>query len=664
MFQFLYRLRLIIPLIFLSGYLHSSGFLRTDGRTIVDETGNPVLLRGFGLGGWLVQEGYMWNIHGFFGSTSNIESNIIDLVGAENTAAFYQAYYENYITEADVAFIAANGFNALRVPFHYKFFSPTPGEYVQDGFNLIDPLLEWCADYGVYLILDMHCAPGSQNTNDFSDSDGNVAGLWIHQSYRDWATAVWWYIADYYADEEWIAGYDLLNEPVLSGGFTSSQLRQFYIQMTNTIRNVDTNHIIFIEGNWYGNDFTNLTPPFDDNMAYSFHHYIGPSHQTSWLGQYTSMSQTYNIPLWVGEFGENSNHWAYKKVQLFENNDVNWTLWNYKHNGSVTAAVKVVVPNSFNSIIDYWNGSGPIPSASQAVTGLMDLAEAYKFDECVPNKGLIAGLSDPDFNSVSKPFTEHTVPGVIEAVDYDIGANGVAYNDNVYEDADKFGSNSEAWNNGWVYRNDGVDIEYSSDNTRSGLNIGWIEDGEWLKYTVWVPYSGSYNFSFNTASPNENGQLLLSIVGQPSSEVFQVINTNDWQEWSWSDPKPMDLISGNNTFQVRAITGGFNLKSINIETTGDSPISTEYLQWNFPNPFTYETTIVLNITHDVSGTLKIYNTAGHFVKRLYDGSFTQGNMVFDWKGNDQYNKAVSSDVYYYHLDTEQFSRSGKMLLIK
>ncbi len=489
-------MRLIIGSIFLFNFLFSQGFLHVDNRDIVDGTGAPILLRGMGLGGWLVQEGYMWNIHGFFGSPSNIESNIIDLVGEENTVAFYQAYYENYITEADVAFIAANGFNALRVPFHYKFFSPTPGEYVQDGFNLIDQLLEWCAEYGVYLILDMHCAPGAQNTNDFSDSDGNVAGLWIHQSNRDWATAVWWYIADYYADEEWIAGYDLLNEPVLSGGFTSSQLRQFYIQMTNTIRYVDTNHIIFIEGNWYGNDFTNLTPPFDDNMAYSFHHYVGPSHQTSWIGQYTSMSQTYNIPLWVGEFGENSNHWAHKKVQLFENNDVNWTLWNYKHNGSVTAAAKVVVPNSFNSIIEYWNGSGPIPSASQAVTGLMDLAEAYKFDECVPNKGLIAGLSDPDFNTVSKPFTEHTVPGVIEAVNYDIGANGVAYNDNVYEDADKFGSYSEAWNNGWVYRNDGVDIEYSSDESGSDYNIGWIDNGEWLKYTVHAEFTDHYQFSF------------------------------------------------------------------------------------------------------------------------------------------------------------------------
>ena len=294
----------------------------------------------------------------------------------------------------------------------------------------------------------------------------------------------------------------------------------------------------------------------------------------------------------------------------------------------------------------------------------MDLAEAYKFDECVPNKGLIAGLSDPDFNSVSKPFTEHTVPGVIEAVDYDIGANGIAYNDNIYEDADKFGSNSQSWNNGWVFRNDGVDIEYSNDNTRSGLNIGWIEDGEWLNYTVWVPYTGPYNFSFYTASPNENGQLLLSIVGQPSSEVFQVANTNDWQEWTWSDQRPMDLVGGNNTFQVRAITGGFNLKSINIEATGDNPISSENLQCNFPNPFTYETTIVLNITHETSGTLKIHNTTGQLVKQLYSGPFTLGTFAIDWKGNDQYNKAVSSGIYYYQMDTEYFSRSGKMLLIK
>jgi len=659
MFRFLYKLRIILALISLSGNVFSNGFLRTDGRSIVDESGSPVLLRGFGLGGWLVQEGYMWNIHGFFGSPSNIESNIIDLVGQENSDAFYQAYYENYITEADIAFIAGNGFNALRVPFHYKFFSPSPGEYVENGFNLIDQLLEWCAEYGVYLILDMHCAPGAQNTNDFSDSDGNVAGLWGHQSYREWAIAVWWYIADYYADEEWIAGYDLLNEPVLSNGFTSSQLRQLYVQMTNTIRDVDTNHIIFIEGNWYGNDFTNLTPPFDDNMAYSFHHYIGPSHHTAWLGQYTSMSQNYDIPIWVGEFGENSNHWAHKKVQLFENNNVNWTLWNYKHNGSITAAVKVVVPSSFESIIDYWNGSGSIPSSSEALDGLMDLAGAYNFVHCIPNRGLIAGLSDPDFNSRSKPFTEHSVPGIIEAVNYDIGANGIAYSDNIYEDTDKFGSNSESWNNGWVYRNDGVDIEYSTD--QGGYNIGWTDNGEWLKYTVNTEMSGEYEFSFNASSPHDNGQIIVTIQEQTGSTHFQVPNTGGYQNWDWTDTSSVNLTSGENVIRVQIVNGNINLKSIKIVGSNLDPVPDNYSIWNYPNPFNGETTVYFSNRIESETVLRIFDINGKLVQRITVQPYASD---IGWDGKNFAGLDAGSGIYFFQINRGKKTHSGKMTLIR
>ena len=661
MFQRMFRLRLILILGLFSEHAYGTGFLQTDGRFIVDADGNTVLLRGFGLGGWLVQEGYMWNIHGFFGSPSNIESKIIDLVGTENTAAFYQAYYENYITEADVAFIAANGFNALRVPFHYKFFSPAPGEYVQDGFNLIDQLLEWCSAYGVYLILDMHCAPGAQNTNDFSDSDGNVAGLWIQQSYRNWASAVWWYIADYYVDEEWIAGYDLLNEPVLSGGFISSQLRQFYIQMTNTIRDVDTNHIIFIEGNWYGNDFTNLTPPFDNNMAYSFHHYVGPSQQTSWIGQYTSMSQTYNIPLWVGEFGENSNHWAHKKVRLFENNDVSWSLWNYKHNGSITSAMRVEVPQGFEAIVNYWNGSGQAPSYEQAMTGLMDLADAYLFENCVANKGLVAALSDSDYDGFSKPFTDLTVPNTIEAVDYDIGTNGVAYNDEIYEDPDKFGSNSESWNNGWAYRNDGVDIEYSSDLSGGGYNIGWIDNSEWLKYTVQAEFTGTYQFSFKTSAQNDNGKILISVQGQTGSVNFQVPNTGGYQNWDWTDTASVYLSGGENVIRLQALNGGFNLKSIKIEGTNPNPLPENYSIWNFPNPFNTQTTFYFSDNIESDGQLTIYDNSGHVVQNIV---IEQNQSSVTWDGKDRYGLAAGSGIYIYQVKFDQQKIAGKMTLIR
>ena len=657
----MYRLRLIIVFSAVLVLLQGAGFLQTNGQNIVDENGSTILLRGFGLGGWLVQEGYMWNTHGFFGSTTNLKNKIINLVGEDNANTFYQTYYQNYITEADVSEIAAQGFNTLRVPFHYKFFSPAPGEFTNEGFNLLAPLLDWCSTYGVYLILDMHCAPGAQNTNDFSDSDGQVAGLWIQQSYRDWTMAVWWYIASHYADEEWIAGYDLLNEPVLSGGFTSSQLRQFYIQLTSAIRQVDENHIIFIEGNWYANDFTNLTPPFDGNMAYSFHHYVGPSQQTGWIGQYTSMSQINQVPLWVGEFGENSNHWAHNKVELFENNNVSWSLWNYKHNGSITAALRVQEPEGFQEIVNYWGNGAPAPSSATAVAGLMDLAEAYLFENCVINKGLFSALSDTDYNSSTKPFTDLIVPDIVEAVYYDIGASGIAYNDVVYEDADKFGSNSQSWNNGWVFRNDGVDIEYSSDNTRSGLNIGWIENGEWLIYTVWAPYSRSYNFSFNTASPNENGQLLLSVVGQSSSEVFQIPKTNGWQNWAWTDTASAHLSGGENGIRLQALTGGFNLKSIKIEGASPNTVPEHYTIRNYPNPFNTETTFYFPNSIETISEIEIYDTEGKIVQYL---QIQPNHLSVTWDGKDQLGRAAGSGVYIYQVKMDLEKSAGKMTLIR
>jgi len=657
----MYRLRLIFCLTVVLAAAHGQGFLKTDGRDIVDSTGNAVLLRGFGLGGWLVQEGYMWNIHGFFGSPSNIENEIINLVGEENSETFYQAYYDNYITEADIAYISSRGFNALRVPFHYKFFSTSYSEYIEDGFNILAPVLQWCSTYGVYLILDMHCAPGAQNTNDFSDSDGEYARLWTNLSNRDWTRKIWRHIAEYYADEEWIAGYDLINEPVLSGGFSSWELRQFYNQVKNEIREVDTTHIIFIEGNWYGNDFTNLTPPFDDNMAYSFHHYVGPSHQVSWVGQYTSMSETYNVPLWVGEYGENSNHWVQNKTDLFEKHNISWSLWNYKHNGSITPAMRVEVPSGFEAIVDYWNNGGEPPSSDEAMVGLMALVEAYKFENCVINAGLIAALSDDDYVDIPKPFTKIQVPGTFEAVHYDIGANGIAYYDIVYEDPDKFGSNSQSWNTGWVYRNDGVDIEYSDVSAGQEYNVGWIESGEWLLYTVQADFTGSYQFSFSTSSPDDYGQIIISVEEQTGSKILLVPNTDGYQNWVWTDTVSMNLLGGENIIRLQALNGGFNLKSINIEGTNPNPIPSRYSIRNYPNPFNTHTTFYFPNIIENSGEIRIYDINGNLVQ---DIQLIPNQSSATWDGKDSFGFAAGSGVYVYRLKFDREKSTGKITLIR
>ena len=181
--QFICRPHTYILIFLLSFSLPSYiyAYLVTSGRVFVDTSGDTVQLRGFGLGGWVVQEGYMWNTSGFYGSTSVIEQQIKDLVGDSATSSFYQNYYSSYVTEADIVQLSEWGFNSLRVPFHYKFFSPDTGVFINDGFDIIDPVLEWCSNNGIYLILDMHCAPGGQNRNDFSDGNGEEAGLWVHE---------------------------------------------------------------------------------------------------------------------------------------------------------------------------------------------------------------------------------------------------------------------------------------------------------------------------------------------------------------------------------------------------------------------------------------------------------------------------------------------------
>ena len=247
-------------------------YLNTSGRDIVDSQGTPIILTGFGLGGWLVPEGYMLHIPGF-GSPTDIENKITDLVGADNADYFWQIYRANYVTQADIAQIADWGFNSIRLPFHYKFFSPKnqPSVFINDGFEIVDRILAWCKEYELYLILDMNCAPGGQNDDNISDSDG-TARLWTNPANQQRTIDIWERIAKRYADQPWIGGYDLLNEPVLPSGHSNAELRQLYIEITAAIRKHDPHHIVFIEGNEHATNFSQLAP-FDDNMVYSFHKY-------------------------------------------------------------------------------------------------------------------------------------------------------------------------------------------------------------------------------------------------------------------------------------------------------------------------------------------------------------------------------------------------------
>ena len=345
------RMRLIKIILILSGLSFSQGFLHTAGKEIVEGNGEPILLRGFGLGGWLVPEGYMlinraW-IEGFE-SPTQIENHVVDLIGEEKSNEFWDEYRKNFVSRADIDQIAEWGFNHIRLPFHYKQFHTEDGS-TPIGYEIVDTLLSWCEPYNMYVILDMHCAPGAQNGGPISDSDG-IARLWLEEDKKELTVQIWREIADYYSDNTLIGGYDLINEPVLPGGVSLTEFKQLYIDITQAIREVDQNHIVFVEGNWYGTDFSGLTPPWDNNMSYSFHKYWGET-DISTIQSYLSMRNTYNVPLWMGESGENSNSWYYETlIKLLEENNIGWNFWCHKKADKITSPYSAIISPEYNNL--------------------------------------------------------------------------------------------------------------------------------------------------------------------------------------------------------------------------------------------------------------------------------------------------------------------------
>lgn len=375
-------------------------YLKRDGRNIVDSNGEPFLLRGIGLGGWMLQEPYMLKLSGISPAQYDIRKKITALVGEERCREFYDAWLANMVTRRDIDSLKAWGFNSVRLPMHYNLFTPPVEEepdsveftWIENGFIITDSLLAWCGANQMYLILDLHAAPGGQgNDIPIADVDTTKPKLWENEVNRRKTIAIWHKLAERYSDEPWIGGYDLINETnfALEG---NAALRKLLMDITAAIRLNDTNHIIFIEGNHFATDFAGLTPPWDSNMVYSFHKYWNaPARET--IQKYLDIRNQYNVPLWMGESGENNNEWYRSAVHLFETDSIGWAWWTLKKLGSESGIMNVMIPDGYQQIIDYWRGNGPAPAPDEAYRVLMQLTENIRIENCTVNYGVIDALS-------------------------------------------------------------------------------------------------------------------------------------------------------------------------------------------------------------------------------------------------------------------------------
>ena len=220
------------------------GFLKTDGKQIVNEKNENVLLRGIGLGGWMLQEPYMFQLSDVAGTQTQIKAKIAGLIGQKSCDEFYTHFLNNMITEKDVDALKKWGFNSIRLPMHYNLFTlPSDKEtvkgqntWLETGFKLTDNLLSWCKKNKIYLILDLHATPGGQgNDRPIADIDTLKPRLWESEANQQKTIALWKKLAERYKNEEWIGGYDLINETnyKLDG---NEPLKKLFSEITSEIR--------------------------------------------------------------------------------------------------------------------------------------------------------------------------------------------------------------------------------------------------------------------------------------------------------------------------------------------------------------------------------------------------------------------------------------------
>ncbi len=379
-------------------------FITTKGKEIIGADGKPFLIRGTNIGNWLVPEGYMFKFQKA-SSAKLINEAFIQLIGPDATRAFWKKYLDNYITQADIHYLKSTGINSVRLPFNYRLFTTEDymgGEGEARGFMLLDRIIGWCKKEGLYILLDMHCAPGGQTGDNIDDSYG-YPFLYENEESRSLCITIWKKIASRYTNETTVLGYDLLNEPIPHFADTAKfnpMLEPVYKAITAAIRSVDKNHILFYGGAQWDSNFGIFGSPFDSKAVYTFHKYWTDT-TTSVIQDYIDFRNKYNVPIYCGETGENKDEWVQGFTNTLEKNNIGWHYWPYKKLDNESGFVTFKRPAFYEQVIQFADTARSSfdeirkvrPVNNKEVMAAMDgFINNCTFKNCTVNKGYLKAL--------------------------------------------------------------------------------------------------------------------------------------------------------------------------------------------------------------------------------------------------------------------------------
>ncbi len=414
----------------------AQSFLQASGPKIINAGNQEVILKGVNLGGWQIQEGYLMK-PGYGGTQGAVKKYLYGQGQSDaQVESFYQQWRDNFFTKADIDYLKDKGFNCVRLPLHYELFltasqravrtgvskgSTSYGTYfgnlagwynnnqlftdpsTLEGFRLIDEVLSWCGANNMYVVLDLHAAPGAQGS-DMAPPDALVQGgndFWNNGLNQDVANRLWQVVSNRYKGDPRVAMYDVLNEPnnipntATQNG--NQRLHDVLQRFINTIRATGDNHLVLLEGNGFGNDFNYLekrTFTNAANLVYSSHRYSGSGYEIDnnvnsvdgnnpnslrLIGNLTRFRADNNVPIWVGETGENTAQWMGDAARGLNSVGIGWCHWTFKRfeDGPNAAFMHIVPP--------YMVDNPP--------SNLPAVLENIKFANCVPNDATINAIA-------------------------------------------------------------------------------------------------------------------------------------------------------------------------------------------------------------------------------------------------------------------------------
>jgi len=352
-------MRLLVALLMLLGLAapaHADALVRIEGRNFVEPDGRILRLKGISLGNWLMPEGYMFKFE-VAKSPRQIYGAFDRLLGPERAAGFWRQYRDTYVTEDDIRFIKSVGFNMVRVPLHWGLFMSADGEIGGEGWSLLDRVVGWAAAAGLYVIPDLHAAPGGQTGINHDDGPGYPLMFYVPRD-RDLTIKLWRTIAQRYRGNPTMLGYDILNEPAApyhDVATLNARLEPFYKRATAAIRDVDPERIVILAGGQWSSSFAMLGPPFAANLAYTYHSFWASTNRDS-IQRHLNFANLYNVPLFLGETGELTDEWNEEFRRLHELHDIGWSFWTYKNLDTPSTIVSIPRPEGWNQIVAFADG--------------------------------------------------------------------------------------------------------------------------------------------------------------------------------------------------------------------------------------------------------------------------------------------------------------------